>query len=115
MGGLGDRESDLGGVCDETVRTNDNFHSKKAAAYEILKPIPDEDRVGKTTVIHNLDTTQDIYTETSTDNLRPSCCSTVSLKSMTSGIPKQICLRALVCNDVTTDLIIGLPSIRFFN
>ena len=40
---------------------------------------------------------------------------TVSLKSMTLGIPRQICLRALVCNDVTTDLIIGLPSIQFFN
>ena len=34
---------------------------------------------------------------------------------MTLGIPRQICLRALVCNDVTTDLIIGLPSIQFFN
>ena len=34
---------------------------------------------------------------------------------MTSGIPKQINLRALVCSDVTTDLIIGLPSIQFFN
>ena len=34
---------------------------------------------------------------------------TVSLKSTTLGIPKLICLRVFVCNDVTTDLIIGLP------
>ena len=33
---------------------------------------------------------------------------TVSFMSMTSAIPRQICFRALVCNDVTTDLMIVL-------
>ena len=31
------------------------------------------------------------------------------------GIRRQICLRDLVCNDVTTDLMIGLPSTKFFD
>jgi len=32
---------------------------------------------------------------------------TVSLKFMTLGIPREIYLRDLECNDLTTDLIIG--------
>ena len=48
---------------------------EKAAADKMLKSIPEKAQEGKTTVIYNLDTTQDIYTETSTDNLRPPCCS----------------------------------------
>ena len=46
---------------------------EKAAADEILKSIPEKAQAGNTTVISNLDTTQDIYTETSTD-LQPPCC-----------------------------------------
>ena len=34
---------------------------------------------------------------------------TVSLKSRVLGVRKQTCLRVLVCKDVTTDLIIGIP------
>jgi len=48
---------------------------EKAAADEMLKSITEKAQAGKTTVINNLDTTQDMYTETSTDNLRPPCCS----------------------------------------
>ena len=40
---------------------------------------------------------------------------TISLTSNTLELLRQICLRALVCNDVTTDLIIGLHSIKFLN
>ena len=47
---------------------------EKAAADEMLKSIPEKPQAGKTTVINNLNTTMDIYTET-TDNLRPPCCS----------------------------------------
>jgi hypothetical protein len=47
---------------------------EKAAANEMLKSIPEKAQAGKTTVINNLDTSQDIYTETSTDIPRPPCC-----------------------------------------
>jgi len=40
----------------------------------MLKFIPEKAKAGKTTAINNLDTTQNMYTETSTDNLRPPCC-----------------------------------------
>ena len=40
----------------------------------MLKSIPEKAQAGKTMVINNLDTTQDIYTETSTDILRPPYC-----------------------------------------
>jgi hypothetical protein len=40
---------------------------------------------------------------------------TVSLTSRILGARKQMCLRVLVCKDVTTDLIIGLPSIKHFD
>ena len=40
---------------------------------------------------------------------------TVSLTSRVLGARKQMCLRVLVCKDVTTDLIIGLPSIKHFD
>ena len=40
---------------------------------------------------------------------------TISLTSNTLRLSRQILLRALVSNDVTTELIIGLPSINYFN
>ena len=79
MGVLGARESDLGGRI--WKRWNRNAYAmrwdgarkklvpmEKAAADEMLKSILEKAQAGKTTVINHLDTTQDIYTETSTDN-----------------------------------------------
>ena len=39
----------------------------------------------------------------------------ISLTSSKLEARKDMCLRVLVCKDVTTDLIIGLPSIKHFN
>ena len=39
----------------------------------------------------------------------------ISLTSSKLEARKHMCLRVLVCGDVTTDLIIGLPSIKHFN
>ena len=38
----------------------------------------------------------------------------MSSASGTLEARKHMCLRVLVCRDVTTDLIIGLPSIKHF-